>query len=977
MASSTLRDTAPDRQEEITVKKMSAVLMTLVLLFVCMASSGFASQDVPAEKITLNRREAVVAVGKTLKLKAAVSPKNATVKTVQWLSSDAAVATVTRGTVTGIAPGKATITAKADDGSGVEASLEVTVVLPVKSIEAERTSVELVPGEAYAQKIHMEPDNAGVNLIRWKSSSGKVAEVDEKGIIYAVGKGKCTITGTAADGSGKKVTVKVKVLDKPAIKPENNGKDIEAGTSADVAVDPGMEEEEDFRAAAILPWDPEENLADIKDCSWITPPEQMEACPVFRRTFGTEKPVERAELQITSLGVYEAELNGRRVGDFYMAPGWTSYGQRLQVQKYDVTSLLENSNELRVTVGNGWFRSREISGKGKKRLQEQPCSLIALLILRYTDGSEERIATDESWEVGGSPILFSEIYDGETCDARVETADWKQAAILDWSREILIPQEGEIVRETERVSARRVFRTPSGEVVVDFGQEVTGYVEFTVNAEEGALVCFDHGEMLDKKGEFYNENYRSAKAEVRYTCREGRQTWHPRLAFFGFRYIRLKDWPGTPQPEQFTAVAVHSDMRRTGWIETGSGMLNQLLSNIVWSQRGNFLDIPSDCPQRNERFGWTGDAQVFIKAASYLYDTELFYRKWLRDMAADQRADGGIPHVVPDALHHDYTSAAWGDAAAICPWQLFQTYGDSSVLEEQFSCMKGWVDYITKSTKTPNLWTGGRHFGDWLGLDAGSGSYVGATRMDFIASAFYAHSTELLVKTGKLLGRDVSEYEALHGRIVSEFRRTYPEYKTQTEYALAIYFGLAEDPQEAADRLAKMIRSDGGQIRTGFVGTPYILHVLSNYGHADLAWDLLLREEYPGWLYPVTKGATTMWEHWNGIREDGSFWSPDMNSFNHYAYGSVADWLFEQAAGISHDEDHPGFSELIWQPHPDQRVSWLSATLNTRNGTVKVSWRYEDGRIRYELDTPVPTQVLLPEKTIRVMPGTYTFWGRQ
>ena len=539
----------------------------------------------------------------------------------------------------------------------------------------------------------------------------------------------------------------------------------------------------------------------------------------------------------------------------------------------------------------------------------------------------------------------------------------------------MIPQEGESVRETERVAAKQILHTPAGETVVDFGQEVTGYVEFSVTAKAGDEVSFNHAEVLDKDGNYYNENYRGAKALVQYICKEGKQTWHPRHTFFGFRYIKLLTWPGEPRAEDFTAIAVHSDMKRTGWLKSGSAEMNQLFSNIVWGQRGNFLDVPTDCPQRDERLGWTGDAQVFIKTASYLYDTEKFFKKWLHDMAADQRESGEVGQVIPDVLPRDgNSSAAWGDAATICPWQVYQTYGDRAVLEDQFDSMKKWVDYITSATTTPCLWTDHPHFGDWLGLDAPSGSYKGSTREDFIASAFYARSVQLVVKAGKLLGNDVSGYEALYQNIVSAFRKAYPEYKTQTEHVLAAHFGLCEDAQKTADALADMVKKDGVQLRTGFVGTPYILHVLSNYGHQDLAWGLLLRREYPGWLYPVSKGATTIWEHWDGIREDGSFWSRDMNSFNHYSYGAVADWVFEQAAGIAHDEDHPGFSQLIYAPQPDSRLGWLQARLDTRHGTVSALWVCQEDGVRYELDTPVKTLVRLDGKERWVEKGKYTFW---
>ena len=711
---------------------------------------------------------------------------------------------------------------------------------------------------------------------------------------------------------------------------------------------------------------------------WITVSRDTgDVCPVFRKCFKAGKQIEKAELQVTVLGVYEACINGSRIGDDVLAPGWTSYDHRLQVQSYDVTALLKEENDLRVTVGRGWFRSPMpgwLQSDDKKRRLKQPCGLIAYLRLRYHDGTDETIRTDESWQWAESPVLFSEIYDGERYDARITPENWQPAKFLDWLKDILIPQEGEAIRETERVAAAEIIHTPAGETVVDFGQEVTGYVEFTLDAKEGDTISFDHAEVLDRDGNFYNENYRSAKALAEYICRNGKQTWHPRLTFFGFRYIRLLKWPGQPGIKDFTAIAVHSDMKRTGWLKSGSAELNRLFSNIVWGQRGNFLDVPTDCPQRDERLGWTGDAQVFIRTACYLYDAERFFRKWLHDLAADQRESGEVGQVIPDLMPEGDSSSAWGDAATICPWRVYQTYGDKAVLEDQFDSMRKWVDFITSVTRTPDLWTGHFHFGDWLGLDAPEGSYKGSTREDFIASAFYAHSAHLVVKAGKLLGRDVSAYEKLHSAIVTAFRKAFPDYRTQTEHVLAVHFGLAEDKQKTADALAEMVIKDGVRLRTGFVGTPYILHVLSEYSHADLAWSLVLRREYPGWLYPVTKGATTIWEHWDGIHEDGSFWSRDMNSFNHYSYGAVADWVFEQAAGIRHDEEHPGFSVLIYDPHPDTRLGWLQARLDTRHGTVSALWMYQDNGIRYELDTPVRTLVLLGGEEQWVAPGRHIFW---
>lgn len=712
---------------------------------------------------------------------------------------------------------------------------------------------------------------------------------------------------------------------------------------------------------------------------WIRPREDMgDICPVFQKKWNTEKHVKKAELYLTALGVYEARLNGSRVGEYVLAPGWTAYEKRLQYQKYDVTDLLKEENELTITLGKGWYSSNmpgwEMS-KDRIRRTARRTGILGELSLTYEDGTEEKISTDSTWNCAQSQIRFSEIYDGEICDASYSVKGWEPSAEFEGPWETLILQEGEEIREMERVEAKSVFTTPAGETVVDFGQEVTGYVEFTVDAKAGDRIKILHGEVLDQDGNFYNANYRSAKAELIYTCREGMQTWHPVLTFFGFRYLKLEEFPGETKPEQFTAIVVYSNMKQTGRIRCSNSELNQLFSNIFWGQKGNFLDVPTDCPQRDERLGWTGDAQVFIKTASYNYDTEKFYKKWLHDLAAEQRSDGAVGQVIPDYLPEGAPSAAWGDAAVICPWQVYLTYGEKEVLEDQFESMKKWVDYITGATKDDGLWTGGEHFGDWLGLDAPVGSYKGSSREDFIASAFYAYSTELVVKAGKVLGRDVSAYEGLYKKIVDTFRKTYPVYHTQTEYILAIWFRLAENLQKSADELAELIQKDGSQMRTGFVGTPYILHVLSRYGYTKLAYTLLLRKEYPSWLYSVEKGATTIWEHWDGIMENGEFWSTDMNSFNHYAYGAVADWVYEEAAGIHVEEEAPGFEKIYIEPKADDRLEWLEASIQTRKGLVESRWTWQDGRIKYEITTPSESTICIGEKTEKVKPGRYTFWG--
>lgn len=717
---------------------------------------------------------------------------------------------------------------------------------------------------------------------------------------------------------------------------------------------------------------------------WIQPEHDMgDVVPVYEKQFSLSKTPAKAVLHITALGVYEAQLNGKRIGNFVLAPGWTSYYSRLQYQDYDITSDLAVQNTITVAVGKGWYRSRMpgwCESSYQDGLRNWPAGLLAELTITYEDGTIETIGTDTSWSVAESATRFSEIYDGEQYDASKDfSATCCRVNELEGPWDSLIPQEGVEVHEQERISPARIFTTPAGETVVDFGQELTGYVELSVNATCGDVIALSHAEVMDRDGNFYTENYRSAKAKLHYTCRDGWQTWHPHFTFFGFRYIRIDAFPGGPalaKPENFTAIVVHSEMKRTGHLSCSDPLLNQLFSNIIWGQKGNFVDVPTDCPQRDERLGWTGDAQVFVRTACMNYDAEQFFTKWLADMAADQRDDGYVGHVIPDLLQSPYGSAAWGDAAVICPWEVYLAYGNPQILKNQFDCMKGWVDYITGSTKTPYLWTGGTHYGDWLGLDAPSGSYKGSTREDFIASAFYAHSTRLLIKAGTVLGKDMSDYEALYEKIIASFRAAFPTYETQTECVLAAHFHLTEHPQAAADQLAKMVKEAGNQLQTGFVGTPYLLHVLSDYGYAALAYTLLLRKEYPSWLYPVTKGATTVWEHWDGIMEDGGFWSADMNSFNHYAYGSVADWVYQVASGIRTIEDAPGYASIRFAPVPDTRLSWLTASLQTRHGLVESGWRQEDGAWRYEITTPVDAEICIDGNTQKVAAGHYIFYGR-
>lgn len=721
---------------------------------------------------------------------------------------------------------------------------------------------------------------------------------------------------------------------------------------------------------------------DLK-AKWIAPARDLgTVAPIFRKQFSCPEKVSNATLHMTALGTYEASMNGNRISDYVLAPGWTCYQWRLQVQSYDVTALLAKNNVLEILVGNGWYRSRipywdcDI----RRLLHSFPAGLLAQLEITYTNGSTEVLYSDETWQASESCIRFSDLYDGEVCDGRF-IPDYKEnVRSFDGPWHTLIRQEGLPIKEQERIHPVRIFTTPKGETVIDFGQNLAGYVKTDLlAARAGDEVSLSFGEVLDAEGNFYSTNYRSAKAMYRYICRDGAQTYKPKTTFWGFRYARVDSFPGgchLAMPENFTAIAVHSDLNRTGWLSCSDPTLNQFFHNVLWGQKSNFLDIPTDCPQRDERFGWTGDAQVFIRTACRQFDCLQFYSKWLNDVRQEQIHSGYVADYVPDLRGtgvKSYSSAAWADAATICPWELYMAYGDRDLLQKHFAMMKDHVDYITRATTTPDLWTGGIHFGDWLALDRGEGTRKGASREDLIASAFYAYSTSLLVKAGKVLGEDVSRYEALYSRIAAAFRKAFPNYLTQTEHVLAAHFGLAEDLQKTVDGLVSMLHKDGG-LKTGFVGTPYLLYVLSQYGYPELAWSLLLKKDCPSWLYQVTMGATTVWEHWDGILPNGSVEAADMTSFNHYAYGSVVDWVYGVAAGIR--ETAPGYAALQVAPIPDQRLDWLRAEQNTPAGRICSYWCKTPDGWRYEITVPVEAEIVIAGKRKTVPAGSHVFFSK-
>lgn len=719
----------------------------------------------------------------------------------------------------------------------------------------------------------------------------------------------------------------------------------------------------------------------IFNAKWIKAPASIEYKPVrFCKKTELAKEYLKATLYITACGTYEAYINGDRVGDFILAPGWTDYPSRLQYQEYDVTDMLKKTSEITVNVGAGWYSS-QISdpwhGDSPKISRERmlkPVSLIASFEIEYIDGTRENIYTDESWSVSDWAVEYSDIYHGEICNTCKKT-NFVGVDISDMQYHTLIPQEGEKVIEHETLLPVKEITTPKGERVIDFGQEITGYVSFEVDAKAGDRIVIDHAEVLDSDGNFYNENLRSARARIEYTCKDGLQSYKPHHTFMGFRYIRLTECPEKIPTEAFKAIVVFSDMKRTGYFRCSNDKLNKLYSNLVWGQRDNFLDVPTDCPQRDERLGWTGDAQVFVKTASYNYNVQKFFRKWLHDLSCNQTALGAIPHVIPDVINDQGShfgakvecSAAWADAVTICPWQMYLSYADTDILNDLLPAMEKYIAYIRNDGEDPYVWATGGHFGDWLSMEP--------TDKQFIADAFYAHSTMNLINSLSVLGRDCGRYEKLYEGIVEAFRNNHPEYNSQTECVLAIRFNLAPDIKAAVKKLADMIRKNDNRLSTGFVGTPYLLHVLSENGEAELAYTLLLQEKFPSWLFSVNMGATTIWEHWDSQREDGSFWSTEMNSFNHYAYGSVGDWMYGVMCGIKPRADAPGYKEFDFAPIADARLDFAEMEYETRYGKIKAGWKKKDRGFEYHLSVPEGTaaHVKIGEVEKLVGAGEYKF----
>ncbi|WP_256758936.1 family 78 glycoside hydrolase catalytic domain [Cohnella sp. WQ 127256] len=722
----------------------------------------------------------------------------------------------------------------------------------------------------------------------------------------------------------------------------------------------------------------EEWLAEWISVASVEGKPESEQCPLLRKGFTVKDGMKRARIYASALGLYELELNGTRVGDSYFTPGWTSYKHRLQVQTYDITDqIVSGANVIGAVLGNGWYKGNLV-WEGNHSIYGDRRALFLEMHIEYEDGTEDVVLSDGSWRTAGSPILMSELYHGETYDARLELNGWStigfddngwdSVEIIQQSNAPLIAQENEAVKKIEEIQPIAIIKTPKGETVLDFGQNMVGWVRFSVKGVSGREVEIHHAEVLDKDGNFYIDNMRSAKVTIRYVMKGGEaECYEPRFTFQGFQYIRLIGFDEAIRLEDFTGIVLHSDMASTGQFSCSDPLINQLQHNILWGLKGNFLDVPTDCPQRDERLGWTGDAQMFIRTAAYLKNIAPFFTKWNRDLAADQREDGGVPFVVPHVLDKEgYSSSAWGDAAVICPWTIYVCYGDKRILEEQYESMQAWVNYIRSQGDNEYLWNTGFQFGDWLGLDSKPDSYIGATDKDYIATAFYAYSTSLLQKTASVLGKteDANEYAELYERIVTAFTEEFVtpsgrlSVPTQTAQVLGLTFGLLEGnaKKRAAAKLIELLEESKYHLTTGFVGTPYLNLALSDNGHNDAAYKLLFQQDYPSWLYPVTKGATTIWEHWDGIKEDGSFWSKDMNSFNHYAYGAIGDWLYRIVAGIDTDEQGVGYKRIMIRPQPGEGLTWAEGRLDSMYGDIRSYWKKTDnGAMELEVTVPVNT----------------------
>lgn len=736
--------------------------------------------------------------------------------------------------------------------------------------------------------------------------------------------------------------------------------------------------------------DPHDWVAVPVGPSWPEDPESDDRRgALVRTTFTADAGVVSARLYASAHGLYEAELNGARVGDDALSPGWTVYAKHLRYYTYDVTShITEGENAIGAWLGDGWYRGRLGWRGGFRNLFGSDLSFIAQLELEYADGRRQTIASDASWRAAPSPIVRSGIYDGEDYDARDElngwsspgfdASAWSAVSIAERDPATLRAPSGPPVRCTQEVRPIAVLRTPSGAVVLDFGQNLVGRPRIRVLGERGSTVTMRTAEVM-QEGEIYTRPLRDARSTDSYTLagRAEPEEWEPRFTFHGFRYLQVDGWPGDLDAAvdrgDIVARVYHSDLQRTGWFESSHELLNQLHENVVWSMRGNFVDIPTDCPQRDERVGWTGDLQVFAPIASFLFDTSGMLSGWLLDVAREQLDDGTIPWYVPVIpAHHMWTpirpGAAWGDVATFTPLALYERYGDRGILERQFDSARRWVDLIDSLAGDDHLWNEGFQLGDWLDPAAPPQDPADArTDRHLVASAYFCASARKVSQMAALLGRadEAARYATLADAARTAFIGEYVNddgtmtSDAQTAYALALAFDLLPESlrQPAARRLAELVRESGNRIATGFVGTPLVCDALSSEGELAAAYDLLLETECPSWLYPVTQGATTIWERWNSLLPTGEVNPGTMTSFNHYALGAVADWMHRVVAGLA--PAAPGYRRIRFAPRPGGGLTWATAEHETPYGRAAIAWKKEGDELVISMRVPVGSEAVL------------------
>ena len=740
----------------------------------------------------------------------------------------------------------------------------------------------------------------------------------------------------------------------------------------------------------------------------IGSPEHSQA-PLLRRELTLDPghgAVTSAVWRVSARGVVEATVNGVPAGPDLLTPGWSSYEWRLRHRDHDVTALVGGAGGpvvLGLALGNGWFRGR-LGWSGRGNFYGTELGAIAQLELTFADGHRQTVVTDESWTAGDSAVLADDLYDGESIDARRFSDAWQQPGFTDpdWTpvqvqpfdTTRLTPYVGPPVVRQETVRPVRVWTSPRGATLVDFGQNLVGWLTFTVRGPAGRTITLRHAEVLED-GELGTRPLRSARATDIFILSGGEDTFEPTFTFHGFRYAQVEGWPGELTEDSLAAVVVSSDLRRTGYFACSDPRLDQLHANVVWSQRGNFLDVPTDCPQRDERLGWTGDLAVFAPTAAFLHDTGAFLRDWLRDLDEEQaHADGMVPYVVPDVLKYipsrvnrgpqDSTSF-WSDAAVWVPWAAWQAYGDREALAEAFPAMTAHVDRVAGKLSERGLWETGFQFADWLDPTAPPEDPLQAKAdKGVVSTAAIYRSSVLTAETARVLGRgaEAERFDALARRVRAAFEEHYVDDDGRvlsdcpTVYALAIVFGLVEGRrrQAAGDRLAELVAANGYRIATGFAGTPYVTDALATTGHLAEAYRLLLEPACPSWLYPVSMGATTIWERWDSMLPDGSINPGQMTSFNHYALGAVADWMHRTVGGLAPAE--PGYARVRVAPRPGGGLTWARTSLVTPHGEVVVAWEVEEDGLRCEVTLPegVSADVELPGSPAQTLttPGTTT-----